>query len=51
MISGDFVTPDKEMATAICETAIALGCTVVFDERASTDTLNMMPRHIAGRAA
>jgi hypothetical protein len=51
IISGDFVTPDEEMAEAISKTAIALGCTVVFDERAGADTLNMTPRHIAGRAA
>jgi hypothetical protein len=51
IISWDFVTPDEEMAEAISEIAIALGCTVVFDERAGADTLNMTPRHIAGRAA
>jgi hypothetical protein len=51
IISGDFVTPDEEMAEAISEIAIALGCTVVFDEQAGADTLNMTPRHITGRAA
>lgn len=48
MISGDFVTPDEEMAAAICKTAIALGCTVVFDEQAGADTLNMTPRQVNG---
>jgi hypothetical protein len=43
IISGDFVTPDEEMADAISEIAIALGCTVVFDERAGADTLNTTP--------
>jgi hypothetical protein len=33
MLAGDFVTPDEELANAISETAIALGCTIVFDER------------------
>ena len=46
--SGDFVTPDdEEMAEAISKTAVAMGCTVVFDERAGADTLNMAPRQIA----
>ncbi|WP_394885982.1 hypothetical protein ACG873_00415 (plasmid) [Mesorhizobium sp. AaZ16] len=48
IMSGDFVTPDEEMAEAISEAAIALGCTVVFDERAGADTLNMTPRLIGG---
>jgi hypothetical protein len=46
IMSGDFVTPDEEMAEAISEAAIALGCTIVFDERAGADTLNMTPRLI-----
>jgi hypothetical protein len=48
--SGDFVTPDDEMAAAISKAAIVLGCTIVFDERAGADTLNMTPRQIGGRA-
>ena len=48
--SGDFVTPDEEMAAAISKAAIVLGCTIVFDERAGADTLNMTPRQIGGRA-
>jgi hypothetical protein len=37
IIAGDFVTPDAELANAISETAIALGCAVVFDERTGAD--------------
>jgi hypothetical protein len=48
IMSGDFVTSDEEMAVAISKTAVALGCTVVFDERAGADTLNMTPRQING---
>jgi aspartate/methionine/tyrosine aminotransferase len=48
--SGDFVTPDEEMAEAISKAAIVLGCTIVFDERAGADTLNMTPRQIGRRA-
>jgi hypothetical protein len=33
MLTGDFLTSDEEMANAISEMAITLGCTVVFDER------------------
>jgi hypothetical protein len=40
MMSGDFVTSDEELANALSEAAIALGCTVVFDERPSADALN-----------
>jgi hypothetical protein len=47
--SGDFVTPDEEMAAAIFKTAILLGCTIVFDERVGADTLNMTPRQIGSR--
>jgi hypothetical protein len=50
ILTGDFVTPDDEMANAISEAAIALGCTVAFDERVGADTLNMTPRHIGSRA-
>ncbi|WP_394887554.1 hypothetical protein ACG873_21845 [Mesorhizobium sp. AaZ16] len=32
MLSGDFVTPDEELAIAIMDTAIALGYVVMFDE-------------------
>jgi hypothetical protein len=42
VISGDFVTSDEEMAAAISRAAIALGCTVVFDEQAGADTLNLV---------
>jgi hypothetical protein len=48
--SGDFVTPDEEMAAGISKAAIVLGCTIVFDERAGADTLDMTPRQISSRA-
>jgi hypothetical protein len=41
VVSGDFVTPDEELANEISEVAIALGCTVVFDEQPGADTLNI----------
>jgi hypothetical protein len=37
-LSGDFVTPDEELAIAISETAISLGYVVMFDERTGTDS-------------
>jgi hypothetical protein len=40
MQSGDFVTSDEELANAISEAAIAVGCTVVFDERPGAAALN-----------
>jgi hypothetical protein len=43
VISGDFVTSDEEMADAISRVAIAMGCTVVFDEQPGADTLSMPP--------
>jgi hypothetical protein len=44
VISGDFVTSDEEMADAISRVAIALGCTVVFDEQPGADTLSLPPQ-------
>lgn len=41
MLSGDFVTADDELANILSQTAVAMGCTVVFDERTGADTLNM----------
>jgi hypothetical protein len=38
MLSGDFVTPDEELANAISQTAIALGYAVMFDERRGADS-------------
>jgi hypothetical protein len=38
MLSGDFVTPDEELAIAISRTAIALGYVVMFDERPGADS-------------
>jgi hypothetical protein len=32
MITGDFVTEDAELATAISATALRLGCAVLLDE-------------------
>jgi threonine dehydratase len=37
LVTGDFVTPDEEMANATSEAAIALGCSVAFDERAGAE--------------
>jgi hypothetical protein len=38
MLSGDFVSPDEELAIAISKTAIALGYAVMFDERPGADS-------------
>ena len=39
ILTGDFVTPDEEMANEISEVAVKMGCAVVFDEQAGADTL------------
>ena len=39
ILTGDFVTPDEEMADEISEVAVKLGCAVVFDEQPGADTL------------
>jgi hypothetical protein len=38
MLSGDFVTADDELANVLSQTAVAMGCTIVFDERTGADT-------------
>ncbi len=40
-MSGDFVTSDEEMANAVSQAAVGLGCSVVFDEQAGADILRM----------
>lgn len=39
ILTGDFVTPDEEMADEISEVAVKMGCAVVFDEQPGADTL------------
>ena len=39
ILTGDFVTPDEEMADEISKIAVNMGCAVVFDEQAGADTL------------
>ena len=34
ILTGDFVTPDEEMADEISKVAIKMGCAIVFDEQA-----------------
>jgi hypothetical protein len=34
IVTGDFVSSDRELADALSAIAIALGCSVVFDEQA-----------------
>jgi hypothetical protein len=41
MLSGDFVTSDEDMANALSEVAVTLGCSVVFDEQAGADILKL----------
>ena len=41
ILTGDFVTPDGEMADEISRVAVKMGCAVVFDERAGADGLAM----------
>ena len=41
VMSGDFVTSDEEMANAVSQAAVGLGCSVVFDEQAGADILRM----------
>jgi hypothetical protein len=41
ILTGDFVTPDEEMADEISKVAIRMGCAVVFDELPGADTLAM----------
>lgn len=39
ILTGDFVTPDEEMADEISRVAVKMGCSVVFDEQPGADTL------------
>ena len=39
ILTGDFVTPDEEMADEISKVAVKMGCAVVFDEQPGADTL------------
>jgi hypothetical protein len=41
ILTGDFVTPDEEMADELSKVAVKMGCTVVFDEQAGADGLAM----------
>lgn len=41
VLTGDFVTPDEEMADEISRVAVRMGCAVVFDEQPGADTLIM----------
>ena len=41
ILSGDFVTPDEEVADEISKVACNMGCSVVFDEQAGADRLAM----------
>ena len=41
VMSGDFVTSDEDLANAVSEAALRLGCSVVFDEQAGADILRM----------
>ena len=41
ILTGDFVTPDEEMADEISRVAVKMGCTVVFDEQPGADTLSL----------
>ena len=41
ILTGDFVTPDEEMADEISKIAVKMGCAVVFDEQAGADRLAM----------
>ena len=39
ILTGDFVTPDEEMADEISRVAVRKGCAVVYDEQAGADGL------------
>jgi hypothetical protein len=41
VLSGDFVTPDEDMANAVSQIALTLGCSIVFDEQAGADVLKI----------
>jgi hypothetical protein len=41
ILTGDFETPDEEMADEISKVAVKMGCAVVFDEQAGADTLTI----------
>ena len=41
ILSGDFVSSDQAAADAIAEVAVALGCSVVFDEQPGADILKL----------
>ncbi|MEW9805293.1 hypothetical protein ABUE31_04750 [Mesorhizobium sp. ZMM04-5] len=37
ILTGDFVTPDRDMADELSTVAVKLGCAVVFDEQAGAE--------------
>jgi len=39
ILTGDFVTPDVEMADELSKVAVGMGCAVVFDEEPGADKL------------
>jgi hypothetical protein len=41
ILTGDFVTPDEEMADEISRVAVRMGCAVVFDEQAGAERLGL----------
>lgn len=41
ILTGDFVTPDEEMAVELSKVAFRMGCAVVFDEQAGADRLSI----------
>jgi len=41
ILSGDFTSTDESAANAISQVAVAMGCTVLFDEQSGADTLNL----------
>ena len=41
VLPGEFETADDDVATAVSEAALRLGCSVEFDEQAGADILRM----------
>jgi hypothetical protein len=41
VLSGDFITPDEELANAVSQVALTLGCSIVFDEQAGAEVLKI----------
>lgn len=41
VLTGDFETPDDDLARMLSLAALRMGCTVVLDEQAGANTLNM----------